>query len=178
MRRQGRLVWRSALWRLLSPRLIAPHPLTVVTLPPLSPCLLSYPQTYRIRILQSYHSFGVLLVFDHPKMSSSKQEEGAGVAPQNKGSWSSFLKVFCLKSNDHTASIETDRLLVDSIIQWRSLDFDCSSLYPRDHLFGRVFGLLDRASFHFCCTSLRARSSEACIAGTEVVSQCIEATVL
>ena len=76
-------------------------------------------------------------------MSSSSKSEGEGVAPQNKGSWSTFLRVRNRPPRKEAPTESLMESLVDSIFQWRSLIHDCSSLHTRHHVPHRIFGILD-----------------------------------
>lgn len=110
-------------------------------------------------------------------MASSSTEEGAGVAPQNKGSWTSFLKV--RQATIITATeLQANFYIVHRKLQWRSLVFDCPSLYPRCYLPHRVLFVLGRTSFNLGCTSCREGSSKKSFTSTQVVPKYAEATIL
>ena len=75
-------------------------------------------------------------------MSGSQNDEGAAMSPQNKGSWTTFLKVRKPRGcNDRTVSLIAT--IVDSIIQWRPLLYDSSSFHPGHHFPYRILCLLD-----------------------------------
>ena len=74
-------------------------------------------------------------------MSSSSKGESDGIAPQNKGSWATFLKVRNLSKPGSTASLIIT--LVDSILQWRPLINHSSPIHPRHYIPHRVLGILD-----------------------------------
>lgn len=110
-------------------------------------------------------------------MSLHSKDEGAGVAPQNKGSWSTFLKVSrptITHGLDRTLPVA---LVVNSIFQWRPLVIDCSSLHFGHHVPHRILGVLDRASLHLRCASVRAGSGQTGAVGTKMVLDHLEAAI-
>ena len=77
-------------------------------------------------------------------MSGSSKDEGAGVAPQNKGSWATFLKVRQASWFEMTEIVsKLIATIVDSIVQWRPLFYDSSPFHPGHHFPYRVLCLLD-----------------------------------
>ena len=109
-------------------------------------------------------------------MSGSSKDEGAGVSPQNKGSWATFVKVRKPRGcND--SSMLLIATLVDSIIQWRPLFYDSPPFHPRHHFPHRVLGLLDRTSIYIRCASFRTRPCKAGSVGLEMVFDYVEVII-